>query len=125
MVDERVHGLGNTHHAREHDAPRVGAVESAGGGDGNGAEQDGCREGHESDVSAGDVLLERLHERGHDQRHESGPERGHGADIRIILLRRCRRPTASTPTKAGSASEKDGYVKSLVDKKDPSKGLST
>ena len=55
----------------------------------------------------GNILLEHPNERGHDQRHEPRPERGHGADIRIILLRRCRRPTASTPTEAGSASEKD------------------
>ena len=85
----------------------IGVVESTGGGDGDDTEQDGCGKVHGSDVSAGNILLEHPNERGHDQRHEPGPERDHGADIRMMLLRRCRRPTASTPTKAGSASEKD------------------
>ena len=61
MVDERVHGLRDARYSCEHDAPCVGAVESAGGGDGDGAEQDGCCEGYESNVSAGDVFLECLH----------------------------------------------------------------
>lgn len=60
MVDKRIDGLGNTHHSSKYDAPCVGAVESAGGSDGDGAEQDGRREGRKSDISAGDVFLERL-----------------------------------------------------------------
>lgn len=88
LVDERVHGLGDAHHSREHDAPCIGVVESTGGGDDDGVEPDGCGKVHIPDVSAGDVFLEHPNERGHDQRHEPEPERGHGADIRIILLRR-------------------------------------
>ena len=86
LVDERIHGLSDSHYSCEHDAPSVGAVESAGGGDGYDTEQDGCGEGHESDVSAGNVLLECLHERGHDQRHEPGCERGRGGNIHRFLL---------------------------------------
>lgn len=85
-VDERIHGLCHTDYSGEHDAPRVGTVESACGSDGNSAEQDGSREGHESDVSAGDVLLECLHERGHDQRHEPRCESGRGGNIHMVLL---------------------------------------
>lgn len=86
MADECVHSLSDTHHSGEHDAPRVGAIESAGGGDGDGAEQDGYCEGDESDVSAEDVFLECLHERGHDQAHESGCGRGRGGNIHMVLL---------------------------------------
>lgn len=86
LVDERVHGLRHTHHACEHDAPCVGAVETAGGGDGDGAEQDGRREGDESDVSAGDVFLECLHECRHDQCHEPGCEGRCGGNIHMVLL---------------------------------------
>lgn len=86
LVDERVHGLGNADHASKDDTPCVGAVESAGGGDGDGAEQDGHCEGRKSDVSAGDVFLERLHERGHDQGHEPGCECGRGGNIHGFLL---------------------------------------
>lgn len=78
LINKRIHGLRDAYHSGEHDAPRIGAVESAGGGDGDGAEQDGYCKGLESDVSAGDVFLEHLHERGHDQTHESGCERGRG-----------------------------------------------
>lgn len=75
--------MGDAHHSGENDIPCVGAVESACGSDGNGAEQDGSREGHESDVSAGDALLECLHERGHDQRHEPGCESGRGGKLSL------------------------------------------
>lgn len=100
LVDERVHGLRHTHHACEHDAPCVGAVESAGGGDGDGAEQNGRHEGHESDVSAGDVFLERLHECGHDQRHEPGCERGCGGNIHSFLLGLMMKVASGTVPKA-------------------------
>ena len=86
LVDERIHGLCDAHYSRENDAPCVGAVESAGSGYGDGAEQDGSGEGDESDVSVGDVFLECLHECGHDQRHEPGCERGRGGNIHRFLL---------------------------------------
>lgn len=86
MVDKRIDGLGNTHHSSKYDAPCVSAVKSAGGGDGDGAEQDGRCEGRKSDVSAGDVFLERLHGCWHDQGHESGCERGRGGNIHRFLL---------------------------------------
>lgn len=54
LVDECVHGLSDAHYAREHDAPYISTVESAGGGDGDDAEPDGCGEEHGSDVSAGE-----------------------------------------------------------------------
>lgn len=100
MVDERVHGLRDARYSCEHDAPCVGAVESAGGGDGDGAEQDGRREGDESDVSAGDVFLERLHECGHDQRHEPGCERGCGGNIHSFLLGLMMKVASGTVPKA-------------------------
>lgn len=86
LVDERIHGLCHTDYSGEHDAPRVGTVESACGSDGNGAEQDGSLEGHKSDVSVVDVLLACLHEHGHDQRHEPGCESGRGGNIHMVLL---------------------------------------
>ena len=45
LVDERIHGLSHADYACKHDAPCVGAIESAGGGDGDGTEQDGSGEG--------------------------------------------------------------------------------
>lgn len=54
MINQGVHGLGDTDHSRERDAPRAGVVESAGGGDGDDTEQDGCGKVHGSDVSAGE-----------------------------------------------------------------------
>ena len=87
LVDERVHGLGDTYYASERDAPCVGAVESAGGGDGDGAEQDGSCQRHESDVFAGNVLLEGLHDGGHNQAHESRCKRGCSGNIHRLLLR--------------------------------------
>lgn len=81
LVDDRVHSLRDAYHSGEDYAPRIGAVESSGGGDGDGAEQNG-----ESNVSAGNVFLECLHERGHDQAHESGCERGRGGNIHMVLL---------------------------------------
>lgn len=86
LVDERIHGLSDSHYSCEHDAPSVGAVKSACGGDGDGVEQDGSGEGDESDVSVGDVFLECLHERGHDQRHEPGYESSRGGNIHRFLL---------------------------------------
>lgn len=87
LVDDRVHSLRDAYHSGEDYAPRIGAVESAGGGDGDGAEQDGCREGYKSGVSAGDVLLERLHECGHNQCDEPGCEGGCGGNTHRFLLR--------------------------------------
>lgn len=87
LVDERVHGQCDAYHSCEDDAPCVGAVESAGGGDGNGAEQNGCGEGYESDVSAGDVLLEGLHNSGHDQTRKPRGESSCGENIHSFLLR--------------------------------------
>lgn len=80
LVHQGVDGLCDADDAGEDDAPAV-AVEAVGGGDGYGVEQDAHAEGCQAHVGGGDVLLERLHERGRDESDDTGGEGGRCGNI--------------------------------------------
>lgn len=80
LIHQGVDGLRDADDTGEDDAPPV-AVEAVGGSDGDDAEQDTHAEAGQSHVVGGDVLLERLHERGRHEGDDAGGEGGRCGNI--------------------------------------------